>query len=448
MGIKNCLIFSLMLVTSLLPLFSSASAADEINVKIHMIGEDVKTRFENPVIVAGIWHYINVTFEETNFQNMFLKLYKGNTIPDVLSRNESNYYEWKYNVLSQEWIDINEYEGYSYINANESQKNNNIYSFCLGVKDTFPEVEDYYENWTLEIYKDAIELYSNNVLFEKPMVGLARSHSDIIKFHIIPFEEMRIKNNEEYFIIENVGNVPLVTSIDYPLYNNILDITNSGEILSPKNSFNYYITLNSESWKPGILEIPGIVSGEIPADLIITVSAFTFKPNITTNAADLEISIGHSNYKIEQIPGSYIVFQYEEELDMYEGEIKEIKVYISGDGKVTLDVTDDGENVDIIKVTAEDKIGIPIIINSTNTSEYEVTIQLEAIRENKVGIIKYELEFDGKIQTYETKINIGPPQNENTSEETNLSLSTIVVIFLVLIVIVYMILTQITHKRR
>ena len=448
MGIKNCLIFSLMLVNILLILFDSPSAADEINVKIHMVGMDVKTRFENPVIVAGIWNYINVTYEETNFQNLFIKLYKGDSIPDAAARNESNYYEWKYYANNQEWIDLNEYEGYSYIDVNKSKKNNDIYSFCLGVKDTFPDVENYYENWTLEIYKDTIALYSTNVVMEKPMVGLARSHSDTIEFHINPFEEINIKNNDDYFIIENVGNVPLVTSIDYPTYNNILDITNSGEILSPKNSYDYYITLYSESWKPGILEIPGIVSGEIPADLIITVSSFTFKTNITINAADLEISIGHSNYKIESIPETFIVFQYEEELEMYEGEIKDIKVYISGEGTVTFDVTDDGVNVEIIKVTAEDKIGTPLTLSSTNNTEYEVTIQVEAIRENKVGIIRYELEVDGKNQVYETKINIGPPKNENTNGEINLPITTIVIILLVAIVIGYMILTQIRHKRR
>lgn len=446
MGIKICLIFSLMLVTTLLPLFNSASAVDEINVKIHVIGEDAKTRFESPVIVAGIWHYINVTIEETNFQNLFLKLYKGVSIPDAVARNESNYYEWKYNKNNLEWIDLKEYEGYSFIDVNKSQKNNDIYSFCLGIKDTFPEVENYYENWTLEIYKDTIELYSTNVVLEKPMVGLARSHADTIEFHINPFEEINVPG-DDYFIIENVGNVPLITSIDYPTYNDILDIPNSGEILSPKNSFNYEITLNSKSWKPGILEISGFVSGVIPSDLIITVAAFTFKPNVTINAADLEISVGHSNYKIEPIPGSNIVFQYEEEIEMYEGEIKDIKVYISGEGRVTLDITDDGENVAILKVTAEDKIGTPLTIDSTNTSEYEVTIQVEAIRENKVGIIKYELEVDGETQTYETQISIGPPQKENT-EEINLPISTIAIILLVVIVIGYMIITQIRHKRR
>jgi len=435
-----------MLVTTLLPLFNSASAVDEINVKIHVIGEDAKTRFESPVIVAGIWHYINVTIEETNFQNLFLKLYKGVSIPDAVARNESNYYEWKYNKNNLEWIDLKEYEGYSFIDVNKSQKNNDIYSFCLGIKDTFPEVENYYENWTLEIYKDTIELYSTNVVLEKPMVGLARSHADTIEFHINPFEEINVPG-DDYFIIENVGNVPLITSIDYPTYNDILDIPNSGEILSPKNSFNYEITLNSKSWKPGILEISGFVSGVIPSDLIITVAAFTFKPNVTINAADLEISVGHSNYKIEPIPGSNIVFQYEEEIEMYEGEIKDIKVYISGEGRVTLDITDDGENVAILKVTAEDKIGTPLTIDSTNTSEYEVTIQVEAIRENKVGIIKYELEVDGETQTYETQISIGPPQKENT-EEINLPISTIAIILLVVIVIGYMIITQIRHKRR
>jgi hypothetical protein len=436
-----------MLVTTLIPLFNSVSAIDEINIKIHMIGEDEKTRFESPVIVAGIWHFINVTFEETNFQNLFLKLFKGDSIPETIARNESNYYEWKYNSNSQEYIDINEYEGYSYIDVNRSEKNNNIYSFCLGLKDTFPEIEDYWENWTLEIYKDTIELYSTNVVLEKPLVGLSRSHADSIKFHINPFQEI-IAQGDDYFIIENVGNVPLITSIDYPSYNDILDIINSSDILSAKNSLIYNITLNSKSWKPGILEIPGFVYGAIPSNLIITVAAFTFKPNITIDAADLEISVGHSNYKIEPIPGSNIVFQYEEELEMYEGEIKDIIVYLSGDGRVTLDVTDDGENVDIIKVTTKDKIGTPLTITSTNTSEYEIVIQVEAIRENKVGIINYELEIDGKIQTYETQISIGPPQNEETSEGINLPISTLIIILLIIIVIGYIIFTQFKHRRR
>jgi len=447
MGIKNNLILGLMLVTILLTFFDSVTAIDEINIKIHMVGEDEKIRFESPVIVAGIWHYINVTFGETDFQNLFLKLYKGSSIPDTALRNESNYYEWKYNKNNQEWVDLKEYGGYSFIDVNKSQKNNEIYSFYIGVKDTFSEAGDNYENWTLVIYKDTIELFSTNVVLEKPMVGLARSHADLIKFYINPFQEINIPGND-YFIIENIGNVPLITSTDYSIYNDILDIPNSGKILSSENSFNYLINLNSKSWKPGILEISGFVSGVVPSELIITVAAFTFKPNITINAADLEISVGHSNYKITPIPDSDIVFQYEEELEMYEGEIKEIKVYISGDGRVNLDITDDGANVEIKKVTSQEKIGASLTIISTNNSEQEVVIEVEAIRENKVGRIKYELDIDGDIQTYETRITIGPPEDEQTSEGVNLPTTTIVVILLILIVIGYIIFTQLRHKRR
>lgn len=60
MGIKNCLIIFIVFTLGIFSFFPSVSA-DDVNVNIHMLGEDARTRFDNPVIVAGIWHYINIT---------------------------------------------------------------------------------------------------------------------------------------------------------------------------------------------------------------------------------------------------------------------------------------------------------------------------------------------------------------------------------------------------
>lgn len=447
MGIKNYVIFFVLFMISFLPIFSTVTADDDITVEIHMIGELAKTRFGNPVIVAGVWHYINVTLDDQVFQELILKFYKGDSMPSIGERNESNYYEWRYNANSQEWTDIKEYEGYSYIKDTSCQKTGNTFSFCLGVKDTLPEIISYYENWTLDIYRDTDQIHTANVVLEKPMIGLARSHADTIRFNVNPFEEMDVTGDDE-FIIENVGNIPLFIAVDYGTYNIQIEVTNSSEKLTPSSTFNHNITLHSGSWQPGILKVSGGVSGSIPSALIITTAVITFETFIEINAADLEISVGHSNYKIQPIQGTNIVFQYEESLEMNEGDIEYLTVYISGEGKAILDVSGDEVNVAVLKVSGEDQEGTPLTITSTNISEYAVTIKVEALRENKVGTISYELTVDGATQTYTTSITIGPPLQQETSGEINIPSTAIVVGLCIILVIGYMIFSQIRHHRR
>lgn len=448
MGIKNYVILSVVFIVGMLPLFSSVTADDDVTVSIHMVGEDTRMRFDNPVIVAGIWHYINVTLEEQVSEELILKFYQGDSMPAIGIRDATNYYEWKYNTDSSTWTDEKEYEGYSYINDTNCRKTGNIYSFYVGVKDTLPEITNYHENWTLGIYKDMDKLYSENVALEKPMAGLARSHADVIEFNVNPFEEMDVEG-DDYFTIGNVGNIPLDITTDYGIYNNIIETSESGKTLSPYSTFNHYVTLHSESWKPGILDIIGSAAGTIPSTLIIPTTTITFETSFEINAANLEIFVGHSDYKIQPIVGSNIVFQYEESLEMYEGEIRDnITVYISGEGSVTLDVSGDEVNVAVLKVSGEDQEGTPLTITSTNTSEYAVTIKAKAIRENKVGIITYELTVDGTTETYTTSITIGPPLQEETPGGITIPGATIIVALCVIFVIGYMIYTQIRHRRR
>ena len=132
---------------------------------------------------------------------------------------------------------------------------------------------------------------------------------------------------------------------------------------------------------------------------------------------------------------------------MYEGEIKDIIVYLSGTGLATLDIWGDELNIAILKISAKDQTGTPMLISSTNTSEYAITIRVEAIRENKVGMINYELEVDGKVQTFTTEINIGPPIAKK-EEGININPTSVFVILCIVFLIIYMILSQIRHRRK
>ena len=361
MGIRYCVIVIVIFIIGLLPLFSSVTADEDITIDIHMLGESARMRFGSPVIVAGVWHYINLSFENHPATKIDLVYYKESSMPPIGERDESNYYEWKYDVNSQEWTDVFEYEGYSYINDTNSEKSGDTYSFCVGIKDTLPDIIDYYENWTLEIYKDTNKIHSENIVLEKPLVGFARTHADTIRFNVNPFEVMGVWGDDE-FIIENVGNIPLFIAVDYGTYNSQIEVTNSSEKLTPSSTFNHNITLHSGSWQPGILKVSGGVSGSIPSSLIITTAVITFETFIEINAADLKISVGHSNYKIQPIQGTSIVFQYEESLEMNEGDIEYLTVYISGEGKAILDVSGDEVNVAVLKVSGEDQEGTPLTI--------------------------------------------------------------------------------------
>lgn len=445
MGKKICLVILIMILLGSLPLLTNVSAEDNINVIINMMDEQPQTRFDSPIIVAGIWHYINITIKEQDYQIINLKFYKGSSIPPVSQRNETNYYEYNYNDNNLEWADLKQYDGYTYINKERCEKKPDYIIFCIGVKDTLSNIVNF-ENWTLEIYKDITKIYSDNILLEKPIVGLAKTHADTINYNINPFSETDLKGYD-YFIIENVGNVPLITYKNYQVYNNSIEALVSHTKISPKSTINYELMLHAGSWKPGILRLSGSVIGYIPSYLIITTSVVTFENSFEINAANLKINIGHSNYSIQEIPDSTIVFQYEKTLEMNEGQTKDIIVYVSGEGNVSLDIQADKTNVEIIKITSKDQNGSPLTIHSKDTSEYLVTISVKAIRESKVGVITYKLKTNNKVTTYTTNITIGPPI-ESETKELNIPITTIFVAFCIIIVIIYIIIAQIRNRRR
>ena len=445
MGIRYCIIVIAIFIFGLFPLSSSVTADDELSLSINMLEEPARMRFDSPVIVAGVWHNIIVSLEEQPATKIDLIFYKGTSIPAIGNRDVSNYYEWKYDINTLEWTDESEYD-YTFVNTEYCEKTGSTYTFCVGVSDTLPDILDYYENWTLEIYSDTSKIQSENVILEKPLIGLSRTHADIIRLYVDPFTEKEIVG-DDYFIGGNVGNIPLTISVDYGTYNNIIEVSNTSQLLTSDSTSRHDITMESESWRPGILEIPGSISGAIPDFLIITTAVITFETNITINAANLEIHIGHSNYKIQPISGTNIVFQYEENLEMNEGEKKDIIVFISGDGNAILDISSDKLNVEIIEISSRDQSGTPLTITSTNTSEYAVTVKVEALREGYTGKIYYHLTVDGETQTYETQIKIGPPASGD-SEGIEIPLNMVVVALLIFIVVGYIISSQIRYRRR
>ena len=446
-------VYIIVMLVGLLLLFPSVGAADDVNIVIHIPAEEEQTHFGNSVLVAGIWHYVNITITDRGYLQVNITLYKGSIAPAVQDRNESNYYEWSYDGNSSTpWMDVMSYGGVNYINEPKCVKDNNIYSFYVGIVDTFPSIIDYYENWTLDVDNNGEKIYSKSVVVEKPITAIAKHRADTVQFFVDPFTEMNVDGND-YFVIDNIGNVPLNISIDYGAYNNIITIKNFISRISPKTSQSYYLSLRAESQKPGILRITsGTGRGSIPQSYIIMTNAtIVFDSSLGINVPSLEELIGHSNHEIIDVGGG-IIFQYERTLTMYEGEKRDVTAYLSGNGQATLDISSDGQNITILKILSNGgEVKSPFTITSTDTSEHKIVIQIEALKENKDGFIEYKLQIGGTTTTYKTQIRVGPPSSSQRGDESQPPVSqttAIIVVFCIVLVVGYMVFSRMRHRRR
>jgi hypothetical protein len=377
------------------------------------------------------------------------RIYKDDE-QDSENKNETNFYEWEYNNNSSiKWRDASGYN-IDYIKAEYCIKKGNICSFYIGIKDTLPNVVDYWENWTGDVYSNGNKIHSQGIVIEKLVTGISASEPSSIIFYVEPFTQMNVQGND-FFKIGNAGNIPLSIEIDYNRYNNVIELTNFNKNLFPGEINTHYITLHSQSWPPGIKEIKIEGVGSYPNSYFIDTNAtVTLYSAFVIDIPLLKIYVGHSNYKINELPNTNITFQHLEKIDMYEGETRDIKVYVSGNGTVKLEIVADEENIRLLKLK-EDNVEktSPITFLSTNDSERIITARVEAISEGETGILDYELTTGGVTKTYTTQILIGPP----ISPDNEISISSdliwrIGVIILVLIVVLYMLSSYVKHKRR
>ena len=421
-------------------------AADVTDLSIRMLGGEQQNRFNKPVLVAGIWHYVNITIN-ANIDILSLKLYKGSTPPAGV-KNETNYYEWSYdNNNPSVWIDVSSY-GMTYIKPEFCSKTNSLVSFCIGIKDTMPNIVDYYENWTLEVFSSTVQLSTLSIVVEKPETGISLSKPSSILFRVDPFTAMDAQG-DNFFKIGNKGNIPLYLDFDSEQYSDI-EITDIEKKVLPDETHTYYVIVHSRSWPPGFKRMNIQLTGIYPQSYFIDTNAtVTLQTSYIIDVPELVVYVGHSNYEIEEIQGTGIIFQYLEKLTMREGEIRDITAYISGNGAVILEIRADENNLSVLHVyDNSSEIHSPYSFSSSNNSERRFLISVKALSEGTIGILTYQLTANGVTKTYTTQITIGPPLSTDTEPGSPASIMQIAVIIIVLLVVIYMILSYIRNKKR
>lgn len=413
-----------------------------------MLQGEQQTLFNRPVLVAGIWHYVNITTDQ-NYNELSVIFYKG-IILSSGNKNETNYYEWTYDTNNATvWNDVSGYE-VQYIKQNLCTKNATQYSFCIGVKDTMPNIVDYSENWTMEITHQGTTLYSESIVVAKPKTGVSVSKPESIIFHVDPFTVMDA-SGDNFFKIGNAGNIPLYVNLITGQYDYI-EIIGINKVFLPQDVTTDYVTVHSKSWPPGIKKINMQLNGSYPRSYFIDTNAtITLYSSFVIDMPQLIIYVGHSNFRIDEIIGTGITFQYQENVNMNEGEIQDISAYVSGNGDVTVAISADEKNISARKLyDGTTETHSPISFTSTNTTERTIVVTVEALSEGKTGVLTYEVTANGETKTYTTQISIGPPTTQENKATAGISLSLIqiIVIILVLFVVVYMVVSYVKRRTR
>jgi hypothetical protein len=420
--------------------------ANDVSLSVSMLQGEHQTRFTKPVLVAGIWHYMNITINQT-IDELSLRLYKGAVLPT--NKNDTNYYEWRYEKNSANvWNDVSGYP-IQYIKQEACTKINNLYSFCIGIIDAMPNIVDYYENWTINVIADKTTLDTVGLVVEKPKTGVSLSKPSNINFYVDPFTMMDVQG-DNFFKIGNIGNIPLYVDYDREKYSEIEFTDINHKFLSDEISPEY-VLVHSKKWPPGIKKIDMQLNGSYPQSYFVDTNAtVTLYSSFVIDVPELVIYVGHSNYRIDELQGTGITFQYLERLTMSEGEIRNINAYVSGNAAVTVAVSADGTNISLLKLydnTTETHS--PLSFLSTNTSERTITATIQALGEGKTGILTYTVTSSGTSKIYTTRITIGPPAS--TGEETTPNsglLMQIIVVIVVLLVVIYMILSYVRKRTR
>jgi hypothetical protein len=440
-------------ISILIPVLSIASEEQSVDVSLALIKNQPRYHNGLPIMVAGLWHMVNISFENIFEDDTFrLRLYFDDDLP--IQRNKSNYYEWSYDTVNGfDWDHQYPYIS-SYIDEDACYTSESAIGFCVGIKDSLPNEVFYRENWTIEIYLDQNQVYSEMFILEKPTKGFAKTHGDRIDFRVDPFKEIEIQASD-YIILKNTGNVPLAIDIDYTEMNEYITFESFDEQLLPQEKGTYEIVLTSESWQPQFISQSGLATASVPLSYLIieeanTSSSIYLQSSLVLDVPTMQVFVGHSMYQLDMFGDTSLSYQYKKSISMQEGEINQLHVYISGNGSASLSISSRNENITILDVRLNDKeMTSPVSIISTETSEQIVSITVKAVSENHHGYIDYILENAEELEMFSTNILVGPPEsNPADSDLTRSSNMAVLVVCAFMFAGVYIVYSFIKHKKR
>ncbi|MEW6070216.1 MAG: hypothetical protein AB1485_06320 [Candidatus Thermoplasmatota archaeon] len=429
---KYCLVILGLVIAQVFSSTTVGSASPE-EIEIRIPSENPRFAFNSPVLVAGIWHFLNFSLDRA-YTNVSLLAYRGDSRPAPNTPyNYTNYYLWWYEGTWNSWNE-------SYIDTNKCAKTANTYSFYLGVDGRAES-----GNWSLEILGDGVQIAKKNVFTEAPRTGFGISSS--IYLRVEPFTAKTVSSTPDYLRIINQGNVPLALKLSYDKYTERIATSNlppEGIVLHVIGESYHYISFDCDAWSPRIIRITGTVSSTplytipIPASVALVPSYEQTFPAI--------VHIGHSGWGLQE-PIQGFTFQHREAISVSWNEIEALVVYFCGNANISFKV--ETENITLLNVTYNNiEQKQPFVIYSTEAKEEVAIINLKAEIPSISAYVRYILTVEGNTYSYSTRIDVGAkPEMPITPPEGLPATGIWIVVAIILIVVVVIVLRHLKAGR-
>jgi hypothetical protein len=431
-------IFSLILLSSFSQIVSSEDDVEVENILIYVPSSEPKIKYGLPVWIQGLWQYVNITLND--FSNeISLIFHHGDTPADDEDRDETNFYIWEYSYGN--WEDT--FHSNNYIKQDLCGYLNNTYSFHIGIDQWTIK-----GNWTLRFYsEDGQQIHYEEIYVDNAIVD-PEVKTTPVEIMVEPFSD-DFYISEWNFTVANRGNVPLDVSVGYGRYSDLFQTLYFEDLFKPGDERYFGIKVHSRStWPPGVLEING--EAKVIADALPYIIPSKRVVNIIESTVEIGftiiLKIGRFDLTLQSLGGD-IYFQYEKEKDIYYDEIGEIFAYLSGNGKINIDIR--SENLEIIGVySGGAEVGTRFSINPTNDSEYPISISVKGLKPKSTGKIYYDLETGGVHNSFFTTINVRSIRPSDIIGDDTATIIEIAIIVCIALVLVYMIFTQMRHKKK
>src|SRR2546426_6135419 len=360
-GVFGTFVFLLLIAIVTMFVVPPGVRATAPDLSLHMLGEAPQFNGPIPVLVAGIWHEIDVNLMAPPAQNVTLQAF----LPGGSPVGPANTYAWEYNPVTGSWADplYN-----AFLRTDLSYESGPLVVFVVGV-----DADATVGLWTLTASVGGTTAASQTIEVQAAQVSYGLSTPEFT-FRVDPFTSAQASSQtgNVYLRTINQGNVPLGMLVSFDTLQSAFSVVNPSNVAHLGSDARYFLALSLGPLPPQVITVtartnvtPLYVVPSAGASRIVAVGQQTFA---------ITVEVGHSGYAIQTIGN--VVFQTLATVKATYASLTTWQVYLTGAQNVTLDVAATGVRLKG-GFSGSQALAFPAPLTLAPTTELPLTVQIE-----------------------------------------------------------------------
>ena len=356
---------------------------------LHMVGEAGLSDGTTSVLVAGIWHEVDVNLTAAPAANVSLVA----ILPGASPPGPSNTYRWSYDPATGAWTDVLYGQ---FIRSDLSSASSSQIAFVVGIDaaaTTGP--------WTLSASVGTSPVASETIEVQGPLVSYGLSSPDI-SFRADPFQSAQLstQGTGEYLRTVNDGNVPLGLRVTFDSLGSALSLANPASVAHVGSEARYFFNLNLGPLPPQAITVTGRTN-VTPLYVVPSAGASRITPTVQ-QPFTVVVTVGRSGYAVRTVGN--VVFQTLSTVSAAYGSVTTWQVYLTGAQNITVNAAASG--VRLLSLASDSApLQLPATLTLQPTSETPLTVQIEA---TNAGTVTFTLHLlgTGDTVTFTTQVTV------------------------------------------